>query len=886
MEDPERRLREEVRYLGARLGETLRTSSGLALFDLVEHVRAEAKAGQAGDGDAAQRLVARLGRITAEEAYPLARAFAHFLALANVADSHHRARAYVQQRALSDPLRAALQRLVAAGLDPADVARAASRQSIELVLTAHPTQASRRTVLAKYERIAEALARRAAPKAGSAEPTAAVDEEIAREIASAWHTDDVRRLRPTPLGEARVGLSLFERTLWDAVPAFARAWDGALREVTGRALPVAAAPIRFGNWMGGDRDGNPNVTAAATLRVCLLARRQAAELYGRELARLDDELSIVVATAELAARAGGAREPYRAILRGLASRAEATVRHGDELLGQSDEAILAAPITSFAWLTRAELEEPLVAMHQSLHAVGLGLVADGRLLDVLRRLAAFGVVLAPLDVRQHALVHEAALEALTLALDLGRYAEWSETERQDFLIAELASKRPLVPRRPPDDPALTELLQTLAVCASMPAGSLGAYVISGATAPSDVLAVLLLQRETAVDPPMRVVPLFETLQDLENAPAIVDTLLGMPAFRERLADGLEIMIGYSDSAKDAGRIASAWALYEAQEQLVAVAARHGVPLTLFHGRGGTIGRGGGPIALSIRSQPPGSIGDRLRVTVQGESIDAAFALPAIADQTFGLYVTAALESNLTPARAPSPAWRTRMREVAARSTAVYRGALEDPRFYDYFQAATPEHELSLLQIGSRPAKRAAGGGIGALRAIPWIFAWSQNRLALPAWLGAHAAFEARDEADAALLDELMREWPFFGALVDLLEMVAAKVDLPIASHYEQALVPEALRPFGEGLRASFTRTRAAILALRKRGVLLEGSPVLRWSIDVRNPYVQPLNLLQVELLRRLRAQPHVPPEEHADRRWVDALLVTIHGVAAGMRNTG
>jgi phosphoenolpyruvate carboxylase len=873
VQDGEARLREEVRNLGERLGETLRASAGLPLYELVEEVRALAKRARAGDQEGAAALAARLASVTADEAHPLARAFAHFLALANVAESEHRARSAVAARRAGHPLVAALKRLRDAGLSADAIAEAAVRQEVELVLTAHPSQASRRTVLAKYERIAEALERLPEPEA---------DAEIAREVAAAWHTDDVRRLRPTPLDEARTGLALFERTLWDAVPRFVRAWDDALRDVTGHELPIDATPIRFGSWMGGDRDGNPNVTAVVTERASLLARRLAAVLHAREIAKLGDALSIVTATPELVDRAAGAREPYRAVLSELAAKVETARLLLDQRLALADADLLATAAPPEAFLDPEDLARPLKVLYGSLHAVGLGLVADGALLSQLRRVAIFGTTLAPLDVRQHARVHEKALDALTRALDLGSWAEWDEAKRQAFLLAELGGRRPLVPRGVPEDEDLAELLRTLGVCARQPAGSLGAYVISGAATPSDVLVVYLLQREAGVEPPLRVVPLFETLQDLQNAPGVVDALLALPAFRERAADGLEIMIGYSDSAKDAGRVASAWALYEAQEKLVEVATRHGVALTLFHGRGGTIGRGGGPIALSIRSQPPGSIGERLRVTVQGESIDAAFALPAIAEQTFEMYVGAALESNLAPTRRPEPAWRAKMSEVARRSTEVYRAALDDPRFYGYFQAVTPERELSLLQIGSRPGKRGGSGGLGALRAIPWIFAWSQNRLSLPSWLGAHEALEAHGEPDRALLGQMLAEWPFFAALVDLLEMVAAKVDVPIASRYEAELAPDEVKPLGADFVAAFDRTRASILAVRGYAALLEGDPVLRWSIDVRGPYLQPLHLLQIELLGRLRAT----AEDARDPRLVDALLVTIHGIAAGIRNTG
>ncbi|MCA9602896.1 MAG: phosphoenolpyruvate carboxylase, partial [Myxococcales bacterium] len=342
----------------------------------------------------------------------------------------------------------------------------------------------------------------------------------------------------------------------------------------------------------------------------------------------------------------------------------------------------------------------------------------------------------------------------------------------------------------------------------------------------------------------------------------------------------EVMIGYSDSGKDAGTLPAAWELVRAQAAMLEVAKRHGVTLTLFHGRGGTVGRGGGPIALSILSQPPGSVAGGLRVTVQGESIDAAFALPEIAQQTLDLYASSTLEATLAPAAAPSPAWRARMDRLAERSAASYRQVLEEPEFMPYFNAATPEQELGLLNIGSRPARRSREGGLTSLRAIPWIFAWTQTRLNLPSWLGAQAALrESIDEGALPELHDMLLHWPFFAALVDLLEMVLAKCDVATARGYDEMLVPAQLHPFGTKLRDALGVTRQALLAVKGAGDLLESNTTLKWSIDVRNPYIDPLNVLQAELLRRLRAG-------HNDERLVDALIITINGIAAGMRNTG
>ena len=694
------------------------------------------------------------------------------------------------------------------------------------------------------------------------------------------------------MDEARAGLVLFDQALWDALPAYLRELDRALLDATGKGLPLDATPMRFGSWMGGDRDGNPNVTAAVTEEVCLLSRWQAAELYLREVECLHDELSMTRASPELKARVGEGGEPYRRLLqevlgrlRATRDRCEAGLRaHGEMRLPRSrrrDHQSWGGPEAA-PYLDPRELWGPLALCHRSLHASGAGSVADGRLLDLLRRLAALGLSLTRLDLRQEARAHARAMDAVTRALGLGGYLDWNEAERMAFLTRELESARPLLPRQLPDDPGLRELLATLEVCRRQPEGGLGAYVVSMASCPSDVLLVHLFQREAGLSQPLRVVPLFETLADLDRAGEVIAGLMAVPIYRRLIAGHQEVMIGYSDSGKDAGRLAAAWALYRAQEEVVRICRAAGVRATLFHGRGGTVGRGGGPIHLAVLSQPPGSVDGRLRVTVQGEMVEASFGRHEIAVESFELYGNATLEATLRPPAAPGPEQRLMMDRLAALAAAAYRRVVHaDPAFLRYFETATPVRELSRLNIGSRPAKRQAGGleGLSNLRAIPWIFAWTQTRLHLPAWLGAGEALTAVfEEGGEPALQALCRHWPFFHSVLDLLEMVLAKADPDIAAYYDRVLVPDDLRPLGQELRGKCRRTREAVLATKGDAGLLADQPDLARAIELRNPYVDPLNLLQAELLRRCRAD--------EDPRISDALLVTVNGIAAGMRNTG
>jgi phosphoenolpyruvate carboxylase len=424
------------------------------------------------------------------------------------------------------------------------------------------------------------------------------------------------------------------------------------------------------------------------------------------------------------------------------------------------------------------------------------------------------------------------------------------------------------------------VLDTFRMIARLPPGSAGAYVITMASRASDVLAVELLQRAARVEPPLRVVPLFETSQDLANAGAVMDALLAIPWYRTRIAGRQEVMIGYSDSAKDVGRLAAGWDLYKAQEAVVAACRQHDVQVTLFHGRGGSVGRGGGPTYIAIQSQPAGSIDGTLRVTEQGEMLQALFGLPEIAVRTMEVYTSGTLDAWLAPPPPARPAWRALMEQLRNDARDAYRAIVyEQPRFMEYFHAATPEAELSAMNIGSRPARRKGGGSVESLRAIPWQFAWTQTRLLLGAWLGVEEALEraaARGQDDE--LRAMYRDWPHFRSAIDLIEMVLAKTDGRIAAEYDRRLVPPELRPIGAEARARLDRAIASVLAITGHTELAETNPVLRRSIDVRNPYVDPINLVQIELLRRARSL--------QDDEVRDALRVTINGVAAGMRNTG
>lgn len=876
MTDIDARLREDVHLLGELLGNTIREQYGDGFLDKIEQIRKGAKADRRGSMDA--ELSASLNQLSEAELLPVARAFNQFLNLANIAEQYQ----LIHRREESQPapfearvLPELLARLSAEGHGADSLARQLGRLEIELVLTAHPTEVARRTLIQKYDAIAAQLAAQDHRDLTTAEREQ-IHTKLQRLIAEAWHTEEIRRTRPTPVDEAKWGFAVIEHSLWQAIPNYLRKADKALHDATGLHLPLEAAPIRFASWMGGDRDGNPNVTAAVTREVLLLARWMAADLYLRDVDHLAAELSMQQASDDLKVKAGDSAEPYRAVLKQLRERLRATRNWAHASLTKT------TPAPADVLQNNRELLDPLELCYHSLHECGMSVIADGPLLDCLRRAVTFGLFLVRLDVRQDSTRHTAAMTEITDYLGLGRYEDWSEEERIAFLMRELNNRRPLLPAyfKPSADTA--EVLATCREIAAAPSASLGSYVISMAGAASDVLAVQLLLKESGVLRPMRVVPLFETLADLDNAGPVIEQLLLLPGYRSRLQGPQEVMIGYSDSAKDAGTTAAAWAQYRAQERLVDICREQQVELLLFHGRGGTVGRGGGPAHAAILSQPPGSVAGRFRTTEQGEMIRFKFGLPDIAEQNLNLYLAAVLEATLLPPPPPEPAWRNLMDELAADGVSAYRAVVrENPQFVEYFRQSTPEQELGRLPLGSRPAKRRAGG-IESLRAIPWIFGWTQTRLMLPAWLGWEAALsKALERGEGELLGQMREQWPFFRTRIDMLEMVLAKADADIARSYDERLVEPDLLPLGAHLRDLLSQACSVVLGLTGQSQLLAHSPATLEFIRLRNTYLDPLHLLQAELLARSRQQ------EVAQGSPVEqALLVSVAGIAAGLRNTG
>ena len=829
----------------------------------------------------------QLKGLSAKDMYYLARAFSLFLNLSNIADQHEQLRLHksldwdgLDENAERPTIQNAfcklndkLSSLIAQGVNADDVYNTICDLKIEPVLTAHPTEVSRRTVSNKYLRITRLLEALEQPNLRDYH-IEQLHDHLYQVITEIWETDEIRRRQPTPLDEAKSGLVVLEQTMWDAVPEVVRTLSRVLKKHTGKSLPLDATPLRICSWMGGDRDGNPNVTPAITQQVIDASRWKAAELYHREIKALRDELSMNDCNARLRAQVGAVHEPYRVLLKEILNKLINTMRSMEAQLDGS------VNIDLNIIHTKRDLLDPLMLCYHSLLDCDNHIIANGRLSDIIRRVHAFGVIAMPLDIRQESGRHSQALDEITQYLGLGEYARWSEPERQAFLSSELTNKRPLIPEDFPASDEVKDVLDTFKLLARQPAEYLGAYIISMATCPSDVLAVEVLQKACGVTHPQRVVPLFERLDDLQNAAQTMEVLWMNPVYKQKIAGQQEVMIGYSDSAKDAGQLTAAWALYNAQEQLVELADKNAIKLTLFHGRGGSVARGGGPAKGAIRSQPPGSVNGSMRVTEQGEVIQAKFGVPGLAVESLKIYLCSVLDATLMPPPKPKPQWRKRMDRLSAHALEEFRGMIRDnPDFVPYFVQATPEAELGTLKIGSRPARRRKGEGITYLRAIPWIFAWTQTRLMLPAWLGIGTALQqALDQNQEAELRDMQANWPFFKSTIDLVEMVLAKADPDVASLYDQQLVDEPLRPLGALLREKYHAITDTVLALTGHRRLVEHEPFVLQGIIVRNPYVDPLNILQVEMLSRIRGGETGMIE--------DALIIAINGISAGMRNTG
>ena len=901
-------LRRDVRCLGRLLGQVLREQAGTPLYAAVEDLRQMAIAHREATAadrspESAMREVARMrqaatrvARLGPADAESLTRAFAIYFELTNLAETNHRKRrrraAGLAPGPVTQPgsFAGTLQRIRDAGISAERAWGTLASLEIMPVFTAHPTEVARRTTLLHRRRIAGHLERLDRLPVTDAE-LAEIEDAIVAEITLLWQTDEVRRRLPTLQDEIRMGLDYFPGCLFQSVPALYEQMAESWRQTFGTPCQARDLPgvLRFGSWIGGDRDGNPRVTVEDTRDALRMARHTLLEFYLQQAATLLDRLSASRTRAGVSRELDAALESYRAHdpASGEApfdTSSEETYRCFLAFVQSRLGAALQRAGDPAAYPDAAALQRDLQLMRDSL-AANQGERVARRLLDpLLRQVRTFGLHLHDLDIRQHARVHTRCLR------------EWAAALNPD---GGLSGALPQAPS--PETGDLLEIFRTVRALKQVyPPDAIPRYIVSGTTGTEDVLAVIRLAEYCGVgvaasadgrDPGLMPVPLFESIQSLRQAPAICRRLWTLPGY-DRYLDSWgrrqEVMLGYSDSNKDGGMLTSTWEIYKAQQTLHAVAEGCRVRLRLFHGRGGTVGRGGGPTHRALVAQPPGAFLGQVRLTEQGEVLNWKYADPVLAERNLELMIAASLEALLRPEGDPDPGqqlvWHAGLDEMSADAFAYYRREIAgNADLLTYFQEATPVREFELAKSGSRPARRSARAALEDLRAIPWVFGWMQSRHVLPGWFGVGYALErfaGRHPANLGQLREMLRAFPFFSDLIRNVELGMAKADLSIARLYADLVQDGALadRVFGR-LQNEFERTRALVLEVTCQHELLEANPVLARSIRLRNPYVDPMSLIQVDLLRRKRAGENSPELDNA-------LAATIHGISSGLRNTG
>lgn len=910
-------LRDDIRLLGGILGQTVREQAGDDVFELVERARVESFRVRRSEVDRAE-LAAMFAGIPVDRAIPVIRAFSHFALLANLAEDLHRERRRaIHVRAGEPPqdssLAATYAKFDAAQLDPEVVAQALEGAQVVPVITAHPTETRRRTVFETQTRITELMRLRARTDLDATE-TGEVEAALRRQILTLWQTALIRLSRLRIQDEIEVGLRYYDAALFEVVPRI----NASLRRELRRRWPDAdllpEPMLRTGSWIGGDRDGNPYVTADVVRRATRLAAATALDRHLHDLHALEQELAmsarLVTVSPDLDALADASGdespsridEPYRRALRGMRARLTETAVAvlGADLARTSSAALTDSGLAPYPG--PAELLADLVVLDTSLRGHGDAVLADARLGTIRESVEAFGFHLAGLDLRQNSEVHEEVIaELFAWAGVHPDYAALAEPERVALLAAELRTRRPLTrPGAAFGERTTAELaILTAAADAVTDLGpdAIPNYVISMCTSVSDLLEAAVLLKEVGLLTPgepdrgaPNVVPLFETIEDLRGGAATLRAALAVPEYRD-LVDargGLqEVMLGYSDSNKDGGYLAANWALYRAELDLVDAAREAGIRLRFFHGRGGTVGRGGGPSYEAILAQPPGAVAGSLRITEQGEVIAAKYAQPAIAHRNLETLLAATLETTLLDVEglgADADAAYTLLDDLSERARVAYAELVHDtPGFVEYFTTSTPVAEIGALNIGSRPASRKPTRSIADLRAIPWVLSWSQSRVMLPGWYGTGAALESWVAGDAdrlARLTDLYRRWPFFRTVLSNMAMVMAKSDLGLAARYADLVPDVALRERVFGMiSAEHTRTVAMYRAITGNDSLVADNPALERSVYNRFPYLEPLNHLQVELLRRFRAGDDSVPVRRG-------IQLTMNGLATALRNSG
>lgn len=909
MTTPDRTLSDDIYLLGDLLGDVIQSQAGMDAFGLEEQVRSLGKDFRAGKESAGFELAAVVSGIGIGDAEMLIRAFTNYFQLINLCEDNERVRRLRRREREIAPkprrgsIREAIGILKDRGVTAEQLQAMLDQARIKLVLTAHPTEARRRTTIDKQARIFRVL-RDLDERGALPVDLKRIETRLASTIAELWGSNEVRAVQPTVIDELQAGLIHFRSTIVQTIPLIYRDIEEAVAETFPDTIIHVPSLLTFGTWVGGDRDGNPNVTPDLTREALRILRFTALDVLDYRLIELAGRLSLSTHVAGPAPGLDPMLERYRKMFPEMA--ADLSHRNADELYRQAltlmRERVRAARRESEHGYVRAsELLDDLRLVAESLLAQGEHHILGGDLKDVVRHVETFGFHLAQMDVRDHSARHRSTIAELLAAAGIEPdFNALDEESRITVLAREITDPRPIIPRSIEQfSPITQEVIQTFLTIRwhkrhSDPA-ALGTYVISSNETPSDVLTVLLLMKEAGLadaggaNCQMPIAPLFESLASLSDAIGIMERLLACDPYRKALEswnDEQEVMIGYSDSNKEIGYLASTWSLFEAQTNLTELFNVHGIKGTFFHGRGGSIGRGGGPTNEAILAQPTGTIQGRIKLTEQGEVISARYSLQEIAIREFELVVGAVLVASFggldplaTDAFEP---FRNTMRDLSEWSRSAYRSlAYDDPEFVNFFQQATPIREIAELKLGSRPARRTSSTRIEDLRAIPWVFSWTQARIVLPGWYGLGSALaQARTKYGIEILQEMHEIWPFFRTTIANAEMALSKADMPIAERYVALVEPESLRDRIWGtIRAEYDQTERLILEITGQNRLLDNDPVLRRSIERRNPYVDPLSFLQLELIRRLR-------QSDEATQLIRPVLLTINGIAGALKNTG
>ncbi len=884
---PTKLLRENVRYLGNILGRVIKEQEGQKFFELVEKIRKLSKANKVNPNinQTNRKVVRAIKNLSPKNSYKITRAFTHFMNFMNLAeliDASRKLNEYENNKKKTSNSNLFIEEIFEdlfnnKNISETKIYNTAKNLKIGVVLTAHPTEVKRRTLIQKYHNIIEILEQRDLLK-NFPSKLKILDKKLYDELTIIWNTDELKRFKPSPFDEARWGLAVIEDSLWDTIPKVYRRLNSIFLQNMDKGLPKNFNPIEFGSWMGGDRDGNPNVTAEVTRKVILLSRWEAAKLYEKSLTKIIRSYSMMKCSKKISNKVGKSFEPYRVFLRPLRDKLRITHRSIEQHLVNNK------PLDQKKLLSsREEILKPLRVVRESLEQNQNENIASGELLDLMRRAKCFGVNLARLDIRQESSRHSQLISEYVKKRFNKNYYKFSEDEKIKFLKKQIISKKRQINNFQFKNKENKEVWSTFKILAKEPSECLGAYVISMTTSASDILSVSFLQKEANIKHKLRVVPLFETLDDLINAKEIMEKLFSQSWYRRMIKNDQEVMIGYSDSSKDAGKICSSWHQYKAQEEIIKLGNKFNINVTFFHGRGGSPGRGGGPIQATLRSQPPNSVNGRIRITDQGEVIQQKYGYEPLAKYNLCSYIGSVAEATLNPPPVPKKNWRSLIEKMSEISKNSYRKNInQNSEFIKYFRTVTPHKALGKLSIGSRPSKRKNVDNIKSLRAIPWVFAWTQIRLMLPAWLGSAEAlrYSYINQFRKTLFD-MEKNWPFFNSMLDMLDMVISKADPEISKIYEEYLADESLKRVGQKLRFQFDVIKKLNKKITPKEIIASRKQ-FRSPIIIRNIYSEVLNIIQPIVIKKIKYTKNRKDKEYLN----DALLTSIAGISAAMKNTG